>query len=93
MKQFVRNFLFVMVCSLLSMFALAQGPVPDLQNEGAEKLLVWLQVITSVIGTFSVIAALTPTQRDDRIVGKLMKFVDFLGANFGAAKNKTGDKK
>lgn len=93
MKQFVRNLLLVMVCSLLSMLALAQGPVPDLQNEGAEKLLVWLQVITSVIGTFSLIAAITPTQRDDRIVGKLMKVVDFLGANFGAAKNKTGDKK
>lgn len=93
MKNFVQKVLLVMVCSLLSALVLAQGPVPDLQNEGAEKLLVWLQVITSVIGTFSVIAAVTPTQRDDRIVGKLMKVVDFLGANFGAAKNKNGDKK
>ena len=85
---FVRNVLLLMVLVLVSAIAAAQGPVPDLENETAEKVLMWLQIVTSVIGTFSLIAAATPTKRDDRILGYLMKIVDFLGANFGAAKNK-----
>lgn len=85
---FVRNVLLLMVFALVSAIAAAQGVVSDLENENAEKILMWLQIVTSVIGTFSLIAAATPTKRDDRIVGKLLKVVDFLGANFGAAKNK-----
>lgn len=84
----VRNVLLLVIVLLISAIAAAQGPVPDMENEWAEKAVVWLQIITSVIGTFSVIAAVTPTKRDDRVVGKLMKIVDFLGANFGAAKNR-----
>lgn len=61
---------------------------PTATEDLLEKIAVWAGVLTSVVGTFSVIAALTPTKRDDRIAGKLMKVVDFLGANFGAAKNK-----
>ena len=48
----------------------------------------WIGIATSVVGIFAVVAAVTPTKRDDKIVGKIMKFIDVLGANFGAAKNK-----
>lgn len=85
--QFVRNILLLVIFLLVSAIAAAQGVVPDMENDLAEKVILWLQILTSVIGTFSLIAAATPTKRDDRIVGKLLKVVDFLGANFGAAKN------
>lgn len=39
-------------------------------------------VVTSVIGTASVIARLTPTQRDDRIIEKIRKFVEKIGTAF-----------
>ena len=47
-----------------------------------------LQIATSVIGTASVIAAITPTPKDDAILAVLRKAIDFLGFNFGYAKNK-----
>ncbi|MDO6747186.1 hypothetical protein [Gilvimarinus sp. 1_MG-2023] len=56
-----------------------------------ERFLLFVEVywepIASVVGTFAVIAAATPTKRDDSIVGFVSKFIDFLGANIGAAKN------
>ena len=56
-----------------------------------ERFLLFVEMywepIASVVGTFAVIAAATPTKRDDSIVGFLSKFIDFLGANIGAAKN------
>lgn len=87
----IKGFLMVVLTTLMAMVAavsLAQDVVPDLQNEKLETILQWIQIFTSVVGSFALIAAATPTDRDDRIVGKLMKIVDFLGANFGAAKNK-----
>ncbi len=56
-----------------------------------ERFLMFVEMywepIASVVGTFAVIAAATPTKRDDSIVGFVSKFIDFLGANIGAAKN------
>lgn len=60
----------------------------ELLNELIAVLPSWLDALTSLIGSFALIAALTPTKRDDSIVGKASKVVDFLGANFGNAKNK-----
>jgi len=51
------------------------------------KLPEYLMIATSVIGTFALIASMTPTKKDDTIVGYLTKLIDFLGANFGQAKN------
>ena len=47
-----------------------------------------LGILTSVVGTAALIAAATPSTKDDAIVAKVKKVVDFLGANFGHAKNK-----
>lgn len=46
-----------------------------------------LAVASSVIGTASVIAALTPTPKDDGIIAVARKVVDFLAFNFGSARN------
>ena len=45
-------------------------------------------IITSVIAVASAIAALTPTPKDDTIVGKIYKVVDLLALNVGKAKDK-----
>ena len=43
--------------------------------------------VTSVVGAFALIATMTPNKTDNEIVDKVMKMVNFLGANFGKAKN------
>tara|TARA_R100000808_G_C2155447_1_gene168004 strand:- start:22303 stop:22491 length:189 start_codon:yes stop_codon:yes gene_type:complete len=48
-------------------------------------------IITGIVTVASAIAALTPTPKDDTIVGKLYKVVDFLAINVGKAKD--GSKK
>lgn len=48
---------------------------------------VHLPLILEVIGAFAVLATITPNKADDEIIGTLLKAVNFLGANFGKAKN------
>lgn len=45
-------------------------------------------IVTAVIATASAIAALTPTPKDDTIIGKAYKFVDWLALNVFKAKDK-----
>ena len=45
-------------------------------------------IITAVISAASAIAALTPTPKDDTIVGKVYKLVDWLALNVFKAKDK-----
>lgn len=47
----------------------------------------WFPIATSVVGTFAIIATATPNKVDDDIIQVLMKVINFLGANFGKAKN------
>ena len=48
-------------------------------------ILVW---ITAIISIASVIAAITPTPKDDVWVGKLYKVIDWCALNIGKAKDK-----
>ena len=48
-------------------------------------------ILTGIVTVASAIAALTPTPKDDSIVGKLYKVVDLLAINIGKAKD--GSKK
>ena len=50
-----------------------------------------ISIITGVVAVASAIAALTPTPKDDTIVGKIYKFVDMLALNVGKAKDKPDD--
>ena len=47
----------------------------------------YLQVAASVVAAASVIAALTPTPKDDGVLLIIRKALDFLAFNFGSAKN------
>ncbi len=44
--------------------------------------------ITTIVTVASIIAASTPTPKDDAWIGKLYKFIDLLALNIGKAKEK-----
>ena len=46
------------------------------------------EVALQVIGIAALVATLTPTDTDNRIVNLVSKLIHTLGANFGKAKNK-----
>tara|TARA_R100001369_G_scaffold16384_1_gene31396 strand:+ start:76 stop:240 length:165 start_codon:yes stop_codon:yes gene_type:complete len=48
-------------------------------------LVTWA---TTIVTVASLIAASTPTPKDDEWIGKLYKFIDLLALNIGKAKDK-----
>lgn len=50
-------------------------------------LVKWLPIVTSVVGSFAMIASMTPNKTDDKIVQLILDVINFLGANFNKAKN------
>tara|TARA_R100000935_G_scaffold48798_1_gene73547 strand:- start:150 stop:305 length:156 start_codon:yes stop_codon:yes gene_type:complete len=48
-------------------------------------LIMW---ITTIVTVASIVAASTPTPKDDVWIGKLYKFIDLLALNIGKAKEK-----
>jgi len=44
--------------------------------------------ITMIVTIASIVAASTPTPKDDEWIGKLYKFIDLLALNIGKAKEK-----
>ena len=51
------------------------------------KIQKWLPVVFQVVGAFSMIAAMTANETDDKVVNYILKAINFLGFNFGTAKN------
>ena len=49
-------------------------------------------LITLIVTVSSIVAAITPTPKDDVWIGKLYKLIDLFALNIGNAKNKAGDK-
>jgi len=45
-------------------------------------------VVTLIITVASIVAAITPTPKDDAWIGKLYKFIDLLALNIGKAKQR-----
>ena len=45
-----------------------------------------VQWITTIVTIASIVAASTPTPKDDEWIGKLYKFIDLLAVNIGKAK-------
>jgi len=52
-----------------------------------ENYVLMLSAVGGIVGGFAVVASLTPNKSDDRIVQMILDMVNFLGANFGKAKN------
>ena len=48
----------------------------------------WLGIITGIVCLASMICALTPTRKDDAMMGKLYKAIELLALNIGKAKDK-----
>lgn len=53
-----------------------------------ENKVTIFSVATSVVGVAAVVATLTPTDADNKIIAKISAVIHFLAANFGKAKNK-----
>jgi|GEM_PF-6482512 len=93
MFKTVKPFAVMAMLLALAVVALMSGTA-HAAEEAASDWPSWLltighywEAVASVVGTAAIIAALTPTTRDDRIIGIISRFVDLLGANIGAAKN------
>ena len=52
-----------------------------------EIITKWLPIVTSVIGSFALIATMTKNKWDNRVCQLLANVVNFLAANFGKSKN------
>ena len=46
----------------------------------------WIEAISILVASASVIAASTTTPKDDTAIGKIYKVIDFLAINWGKAK-------
>ena len=53
-----------------------------------ETLMSLVQWITTIVTVASIIAASTPTPKDDEWIGKLYKLIDLLAVNIGKPNNK-----
>ena len=53
-----------------------------------ETIITIINVVTLIVTISSLIAAATPTPKDDIWIGKLYKLVDLLALNIGKAKEK-----
>jgi len=53
-----------------------------------EMLISAISWITIIVTVASLVAASTPTPKDDIWIGKLYKFIDLLALNIGKAKQK-----
>lgn len=56
-----------------------------------EKAPEYLQVALTVVGTAAAVASITPTPKDDLILGILHKILNVLAFNFGKSKNEKPD--
>ena len=52
-----------------------------------ENYMQMLTAVGGIVGGFAIIASMTPNKSDDRIVQMNLDMVNFIGANFGKAKN------
>ena len=46
----------------------------------------WLGIVTGVVCSASIVCALTPSPKDDAMIGKLYKILEILALNIGKAK-------
>lgn len=76
-------FLIGVLLMLISLSAFA-----DSDAEEANKILTYGRYFVDLVGAASIIASVTPTPKDDKIIGRIVKLIDVLGFNVLFAKNK-----
>lgn len=54
-----------------------------------KELPVWVSAVTALVTAATAITALTPTKADDKIIGFILKILNFLAGN--VFKNKNAD--
>jgi len=55
-----------------------------------EFITKYVPIALQVVGVCAVIATMTPTKADDKIVQKILEVLNFLAGNIGKAENKDG---
>jgi len=60
--------------------------------EAADAVPDWMVILTSLISLAGVITAITPTPKDNAVLGVVRKVLDIAAFNFGGAKNASADK-
>ena len=53
-----------------------------------EKLSQYIEIALAIHAAASLICAMTPTRKDDDILGKIYKLLEFLALNIGRAKQR-----
>ena len=54
-----------------------------------DQLIDLFNIITAIIAASSAVAAVTPTPKDDNLIGKGYKILDIIALNIGKAKEKS----
>ena len=67
--------------------AAASLTVVPILGDIIQQIQKWLPVVFQVVGAFSMIAAITANETDDKIVNVILKVINLLGMNFGTAAN------
>ncbi len=55
-----------------------------------EFITKYLPIALQVVGVCAVVATMTPTKVDDKIIQKVLDVLNFLAGNIGKAENKDG---
>ena len=58
-----------------------------------DMLLNLISVVTGIVCAASIICSLTPTPKDDALIGRLYKIVEIAALNIGKAKESSADVK
>jgi hypothetical protein len=56
------------------------------------KVAHWLPALFQLVGFFAMVASLTKNETDDKVIGWILKVINVVGFNVGAAKNDPGIK-
>ena len=78
----------VSVISSIIVLLMGDSDNHPLQERSMEFIFNTIAVVTGIVTISSLIAASTPTPKDDVWIGKLYKMIDLLALNIGKAKQK-----
>jgi hypothetical protein len=61
-------------------------------SNAADAIPDWLEILSTIIAVAGAITAVTPTPKDNVVLGVVRKVLDIFALNFGGAKNASADK-